>query len=115
MNIRDARKADEQACGRILYDTFKNQADQHNFPPDFPSRDLQALIGAATEFPGPGLLLPTRNHKDRSSEGSEDACFVSKQFYAVRTEPPGDREWQMRDFVLFDPSGVLWRVAQDIE
>jgi predicted N-acetyltransferase YhbS len=24
--------------------------------------DLKALIGAATEFPGPGFLLPTRNH-----------------------------------------------------
>jgi predicted N-acetyltransferase YhbS len=26
------------------------------------SQDLKALIGAATEFPGPGFLLPTRNH-----------------------------------------------------
>jgi predicted N-acetyltransferase YhbS len=25
--------------------------------------DLKALIGAATEFPGPGFLLPTRNHE----------------------------------------------------
>ena len=25
--------------------------------------DLQALIGAAPEFGGPGFLLPTRNHK----------------------------------------------------
>jgi len=24
---------------------------------------LKALIGAATEFPGPGFLLPTRNHE----------------------------------------------------
>ena len=27
------------------------------------NRDLEALIGAATEFPGPGFLLPTRNHE----------------------------------------------------
>jgi len=26
-------------------------------------QDLQALIGAATAFPGPGFLLPTRNHE----------------------------------------------------
>jgi predicted N-acetyltransferase YhbS len=26
-------------------------------------RDLQALIGAAPSFPGPGFLLPTRNHE----------------------------------------------------
>jgi len=27
------------------------------------NRDLMALIAAATEFPGPGFLLPTRNHE----------------------------------------------------
>ena len=32
--------------------------------------------------------------------------------YRVRAEPPADRPWGMRDFVLFDPSGVLWRVGQ---
>jgi hypothetical protein len=26
-------------------------------------QDLQALIGAATTFSGPGFLLPTRNHE----------------------------------------------------
>jgi len=35
--------------------------------------------------------------------------------YAVRIGPPEDRDWKMRDFTLFDPSGVLWRVAQSIE
>jgi hypothetical protein len=33
------------------------------------------------------------------------------QKYAVRAEPPADRDWKMRDFVLFDPAGVLWRIA----
>ncbi len=35
--------------------------------------------------------------------------------YAVRAEPPEDREWKMRDFTFFDPSGVHWCVAQHIE
>jgi hypothetical protein len=35
--------------------------------------------------------------------------------YGVSAGPPEDREWKMRDFVLFDPSGVLWRIAQGIE
>lgn len=34
--------------------------------------------------------------------------------YGVRTEPPADRPWRIRDFVLFDPSGVLWRIGQNI-
>jgi hypothetical protein len=37
------------------------------------------------------------------------------QKYGVQIGPPEDRDWKMRDFVLFDPSGVLWRVAQDID
>lgn len=32
--------------------------------------------------------------------------------YGVRCEPPEDRPWGLRDFVLTDPSGVLWRVGQ---
>jgi predicted N-acetyltransferase YhbS len=51
MNIRDADKADAQMCGRILYDAFKNLAEQHNFPPDVPSAEVATglasmLIGA---------------------------------------------------------------------
>jgi uncharacterized glyoxalase superfamily protein PhnB len=34
--------------------------------------------------------------------------------YNVRTEPPEDRPWGLRDFVLVDPTGVLWRVGQNI-
>jgi uncharacterized glyoxalase superfamily protein PhnB len=34
--------------------------------------------------------------------------------YGVKITEPADRPWQMRDFVLYDPSGVLWRIAQKI-
>lgn len=27
---------------------------------------------------------------------------------------PADREWKMRDFILIDPSGVLWRIGHNI-
>lgn len=33
--------------------------------------------------------------------------------YGVRAEPPEQRDWGMRDFILVDPCGVLWRIAQD--
>ena len=33
--------------------------------------------------------------------------------YGVRAEPPEDMPWNMRDLVLVDPSGVLWRISQD--
>lgn len=35
--------------------------------------------------------------------------------YGVRCSPVERRPWRMRDFVLTDPSGVLWRVAQNCD
>jgi len=37
VELRAGRPDDAQACGRIAYDAFKAIADEHNFPPDFPS------------------------------------------------------------------------------
>jgi catechol 2,3-dioxygenase-like lactoylglutathione lyase family enzyme len=34
--------------------------------------------------------------------------------YGVRIEPPADRPWGMRDFIIVDPTGVLWRIGQNI-
>jgi uncharacterized glyoxalase superfamily protein PhnB len=34
--------------------------------------------------------------------------------YGVMAQPPEDRPWGLRDFVIADPTGVLWRVAQEI-
>lgn len=38
------------------------------------------------------------------------AQTVAAQFKVAIGEP-ADQPWAMRDFTLFDPSGVLWRVA----
>lgn len=32
--------------------------------------------------------------------------------FGARVMPPEDRPWGHRDFVLIDPTGVLWRIAQ---
>lgn len=34
--------------------------------------------------------------------------------YGVRAMPPADRPWRIRDFVITDPTGVLWRIGQNI-
>jgi catechol 2,3-dioxygenase-like lactoylglutathione lyase family enzyme len=34
--------------------------------------------------------------------------------YGVTAEPPADRAWGMRDFVIVDPTGVLWRIGTNI-
>lgn len=34
--------------------------------------------------------------------------------YGVKMTEPQLQPWRMRDFVLIDPSGVMWRIAQNI-
>jgi catechol 2,3-dioxygenase-like lactoylglutathione lyase family enzyme len=34
--------------------------------------------------------------------------------FGVAVSEPQDQPWAMRDFTLFDPSGVLWRIAQNL-
>jgi uncharacterized glyoxalase superfamily protein PhnB len=34
--------------------------------------------------------------------------------YGVMFSPVEERPWGMRDFVLNDPTGVLWRIAQNL-
>ena len=36
------------------------------------------------------------------------------QKFGVRLGPPADRPWRIRDFVLTDPTGVLWRIGQNL-
>jgi uncharacterized glyoxalase superfamily protein PhnB len=40
-----------------------------------------------------------------------DAGIVER--FGVRMGELVDQPWQMREFVLFDPSGVLWHIAQN--
>jgi uncharacterized glyoxalase superfamily protein PhnB len=35
--------------------------------------------------------------------------------YGVMVEEPSDKPWGLRDFVIVDPTGVLWRIGQNIE
>ncbi|WP_255988665.1 VOC family protein [Chitinolyticbacter albus] len=35
--------------------------------------------------------------------------------FGLRIVPPQDQPWGMRDFVVIDPSGVLWRIGQNLD
>lgn len=35
--------------------------------------------------------------------------------YGVKTAPIESQPWRMRDFCLYDPSGVLWRIGQNTD
>ena len=43
----------------------------------------------------------------------EKAKAVAARFH-VKVGEPENQPWAMRDFTLFDPSGVLWRIAQNL-
>jgi GNAT superfamily N-acetyltransferase len=38
--VRAGRSEDAETCGLICYEAFKAIADEHNFPPDFPSSEV---------------------------------------------------------------------------
>lgn len=44
---------------------------------------------------------------------AQAAANVAEQ-YGVQISAIEERPWRMRDFTLTDPSGVLWRIAQNI-
>ena len=43
----------------------------------------------------------------------EKAKAVAQRFN-VKVGEPENQPWAMRDFTLLDPSGVLWRIAQNL-
>jgi predicted N-acetyltransferase YhbS len=45
VSLRPGTPADATECGRIIYEAFRKIAEQHNFPPDFPS--VEAGTGVA--------------------------------------------------------------------
>lgn len=55
VKVRPASSADLEACGRILYEAFKDIAERHRFQPDFPTVEnatniIQGLIEDPSTF-----------------------------------------------------------------
>ena len=47
LRLRAGRFEDAETCGSICYGAFKAIADQHNFPPDFPSPEIAVGLVAS--------------------------------------------------------------------
>src|SRR5215212_1455186 len=47
LTLRAGRAKDAEDCGSICYGAFKAIADEHNFPPDFPSSEVAAGLMAS--------------------------------------------------------------------
>ena len=47
VNLRKASLEDAETCGRICFEAFRAIAEQHNFPPDFPSPETAVGLMSA--------------------------------------------------------------------
>ena len=53
VTLRPGTAADAELCGEICYNAFQAIAEQHNFPPDFPSREVaRGLLARLLASPG---------------------------------------------------------------
>jgi predicted N-acetyltransferase YhbS len=53
VTLRPGTTADAERCGEICYNAFKTVAEQHNFPPDFPSQEVaRGLLTGLLANPG---------------------------------------------------------------
>jgi len=53
VTLRPGTAADAERCGEICYNAFKAVADEHNFPPDFPSQEVaRGLLDRLLANPG---------------------------------------------------------------
>ncbi len=53
VTLRPGTAADAELCGEICYNAFQAVAEQHNFPPDFPSREVaRGLLARLLANPG---------------------------------------------------------------
>ena len=53
--IRRATPADAEVCGRICFDAFAMLANKHNFPPDFPAKEIPVHV-LSTMFSHPSFF-----------------------------------------------------------
>jgi predicted N-acetyltransferase YhbS len=64
LTLRSGTPDDAKQCGAICYEAFKTIADEHRFPPDFPSPDV-AVAGFANRLSHPGYHVIVAELGDR--------------------------------------------------
>lgn len=68
IHMREARPEDITACGTVMYEAFRDIAEQHGFPPDFPDADTAAgLLGMLNETPGFDAMIAEEDGEIRGS------------------------------------------------
>jgi catechol 2,3-dioxygenase-like lactoylglutathione lyase family enzyme len=96
-----------QDLGFELVWSSENMAYLHHGNCSFPLQDFYVR-----EHAGNFMMHLLVTDVDAWWRHVEAEAIASK--YNVAAGPPEDRPWGIRDFTLVDPTGVLWRIGQDI-
>jgi catechol 2,3-dioxygenase-like lactoylglutathione lyase family enzyme len=104
------------------FDLSKQFYQDLGFEIGFSSDDLAYLRHGETSFPLQNFYVAAHANNfmmhllvqdvDAWWQHVQTAGIPAK--YGVMTEPPSDKPWGMRDFAIADPTGVLWRIGQNL-
>jgi catechol 2,3-dioxygenase-like lactoylglutathione lyase family enzyme len=102
------------------FDLSKRFYEALGFALDWSTPDLASFRHGSSAFLLQNFHVPacTENFMmhllvERVDDWWRRAAAVAATF-GIAVEAPQDRPWGMRDFPLFDPSGVLWRIGQPV-
>jgi predicted N-acetyltransferase YhbS len=77
VTLRRGKPEDSQECGRIAYEGFKSIADQHNFPPDFPSPEVATMVvGQLLRHPGAYSIVAESDGRIIGSNFMDERAIV---------------------------------------
>ncbi len=82
IQIRPATPADVEACGRIIFESFREVSKEHNFPSDFPS--VKSATQLAGLFINDSLVLSIVAEND----GSVIGCNFLHERHPIRSVGP---------------------------
>jgi hypothetical protein len=88
VTLRPGNAEDAQHCGAICYEAFKTIAEQHNFPPDFPSPEVATeLLAWLLAHPGVYAVVAAL---DGGSSAATSSTSVRPWLASVRSRsiPP---------------------------
>lgn len=76
--LRRGTPGDAEACGRICYEAFKGIADEHNFPPDFPSPAVAVNVaGMMLAHPGFYSVVAEQGARVVGSNFLDERCPIA--------------------------------------
>ena len=76
--LRRGTPGDAEACGHICYQAFKGIADEHNFPPDFPTPEVAVnVVGAMLAHPGFYSVVAEQGGRVVGSNFLDERCPIA--------------------------------------